>query len=200
MLGEGERLYPRLVGGRVLNLDAVASRVEQSTSFTRGDVVGVLLEFIDQVRRAVADGDTVRVDGLGTFAPMLGLVEKDKRGAWTDAAGRTTAGRNVRLKTLNFRPDKSLLRSVESSMRLDKIDDSAVESAAKSPYTLTQRTALARQYLEANGYMRVADYARMAHLAHSTAAKELAVLSADASSGIAARGSGSGKIYVASSD
>jgi len=198
MHGEGERLFPKLVNGQAVDLERVAARIEGAAGFTRGDVIGVLTEFIDQVKATLAEGNSVSIEGLGTLRPVLGLVEKGRRGAWTDSAGRVTTGRNVRLKTVNFRPDKRLMRDVGGGMELVKLDDSAVSGARKVATTVGERASMARQYLAERGYMRVADYASLTRLSYSTAAKELRLLSEDASSGITSRGSGAGKIYVAS--
>jgi len=196
MISEGERLFPKLVNGNVVDLDALAGRMEASAGFTRGDVVGVLVEFVSQLKMVLAGGNSVRIDGLGTFAPVLGLVEKSARRAWKDAAGRTTTGRNVRLKSINFRPDKRLVRDVCGGMTLVKIDDSAVDGARKASSTREERAEKARQLLAEVGFMRVSDYASLTHLAYSTAAKELRGLAEDEASGIRAQGAGAGKLYV----
>lgn len=197
MHGEGEKLFPRLVGGQTIDLERLADHIENASGFTRGDVIGVLTEFIDQVKMNLSYGNSVKISGLGTFRPTLGLVEKEKRGAWSDAAGRTTTGRNVMFKTVNFRPDKQLVSDVGQDLSLTKLDDSVVEGTNKVSTTVEERAAMARQYLAENGFMRVGNYASLTHLSHSTAAKELREFAADESSGIKAQGSGAGKLYVA---
>lgn len=199
MLGEGERLFPKLVNGEVIDLNDVAEKIESNTSFKRGDVIGVLTEFVEQMRYAIADGKSVRMDGLGLFSPVLGLVEKERRGDWQDASGRTTTGRNVRLKTIKFRPDKQLMRTLQTEMELVKMDDSAVSGASSVASTVEERAEMARKYLSENGYMRVADYVALTHLPYSSAAKELRELALDEQSGISAKGTGAGKLYVATS-
>lgn len=197
MHGEGERLFPRLVDGQVIDMKGMAEKIENASSFKCGDVIGVLTEFVYQVKTAMADGNSVRIDGLGTLRPVLGLVEEGRRGEWKDAAGRITAGRNVRLKTINFRPDKRLRSDVGLDMELVKVDDSAVKEAGRGEMTSEERVDAARRYLAENGYMRVADYVSLTHLAYSTAARELRCLAADGTSGISSQGTGSGRIYVA---
>lgn len=61
----------------------------------------------------MANGDSVKIDKLGQLRPILGLVEKEQRGEWEDSVNRTTTKRNVRLKTVDFRPEVELLDGVE---------------------------------------------------------------------------------------
>lgn len=195
MHGEGERLFPRLVNGRVIdNTERIADMVERRTSFTRGDVIGALAEVAAIVEEQIAEGNSVRIDGLGVLRPVLGLVEKEQRSDWTDSANRITTGRNVRLKTVSFRPDTELMRHVQRSMSLERMSD---RLGRKQPTTtIEQRTAMARQYMSEHGFMRVSDYASLTGLAKSTAAKELRLLAEDETSGITSTGSRAGKIYV----
>jgi len=196
MYGEGEKLFPRMVNGQMVGLDEVAEQIERDTSFKRSDVVGVLSEFIYRVRLAMSDGDSVKIDGLGTFHPVLGLVEKGRRGSWTDAAGRVTTERNVRLKSIAFSADKRLVSDVRAGMDFAKADDSAVNGVRKIGSSVEERAAKARAYLASNGYMRVADYAALTGLSYSMAAKELRLLADDATSGITSRGQKAAKLYV----
>jgi len=195
MLGEGERLYPRLVYRHTVDTERIAEMIQLRTSFTRGDVVGVLSELAAVVGEILSDGNSAKIDGLGVLRPVLGLVEKEQRSPWADSANRLTTERNVRLKTVSFRPDTSLTDSVGSKMSLLRASD---RMGRKRPTTtLEERAAQARQYIAQHGYMRVADYAALTALPKPTAAKELRLLAADATSGITTSGRSSAKIYVA---
>jgi len=196
MNGEGERLFPKLVGAQTYDLENVAKMIEDATAFTSSDVCGVLNAFAHEIKKRMTAGDSVKIAGLGTFFPVLGLVEKDERGDWHDKTGRTTTGRNVKLKTINFRPDTSLTRSVQQNMKLDKLDDSAVAGHSAITSTLAERTASAKEYLSAHGYMRIKDYASLTHLSYATAATELRAIAADPASGIISQGVRAGKVYV----
>jgi len=198
MLGEGERLYPKLVNGGVTGTERIAGMIERRTSFTRGDVVGLLAELADIVEGELASGNSVRIDGLGTLRPVLGLVGKELRGEWTDSANRLTTGRNVRLKTVNFRPDSGLLRGIGRDMTLERASNRLGRRQPST--TVEERAALARQYLSERGFMRVADYAALTGLARTTAANELRRLAEDETSGITSVGARAGKIYVLGSE
>lgn len=195
MHGEGERLYPRLVKGQVTDTARIAGIIEKRTSFTQGDVWGLLSELSAVVREEMAAGHSVKIDGLGVLRPVLGLVGKEQRGAWNDSAGRLTTAHNIRLKSVSFRPTPALLRGAGGSMSFDRV--SGRLGRKRPATTATERAAMARQYLSEHGFMRVADYAKLTGLARSTASKELRLLAGDGASGITSSGAGAGKIYTA---
>lgn len=195
MYGEGDKLFPRLVDGQMIDTDRIADIIEQRTSFTRGDVVGVLAELAAVVEEKITEGNSVKIDGLGTMRPVLGLVEKQRRGDWTDSKSRLTTGHNVKLKAVRFRTDSKLLNKVGSNMSLERTTDRMGRNQPST--TIEERTAAARQYLSEHGFMRVANYAALTGLAHSTAGQELRRLAADSTSGIISTGNGSSKIYIA---
>jgi len=143
----------------------------------------------------VAMGKTVKIAGLGTFRAILGLVDEGQRGAWKDSAGRLTTGRNVKLKTVNFRPDRELIANIERSLTLERLGK--IIENKKPTSTLAERTAMARAYISEHGFMRIANYASLVGMSKAVASLELRSLAADETSGIAASGTGSAKIYVA---
>lgn len=194
MFGDGERLYPKLVNGQVVDSGRIAEIIEQRTSFTRGDVLGVLAELSAIVEEQIADGNSVKIDGLGVLRPVLGLVEKNKRSDWTDEANRLTTGHNVRLKSVRFRPESTLLHKASQAMSLDRVSNLLGYEQPSS--TIDERAAMARQYISEHGFMRVADYAALTHLSRTTASRELCKLSADTTSGITSSGTRAGKVYV----
>lgn len=195
MFGDGERLYPKLVNGQVVDAERIADIIERRTSFTRGDVLGVLSELTAIAEEQIADGNSVKIDGLGVLRPVLGLVEKEKRGEWTDSANRLTTGRNIKLKSVNFRPDSALLRRIDHDMSLERLSD---RMGRKQPTTtIEERAAMARQYLSEHGFMRVSDYASLTGLSRTVASKELCKLAEDETSGITSSGARAGKIYIA---
>lgn len=200
MLSQGERLYPRIVSAQTVDDDTLARMAQESSSFTLADVKGVIASLTELITRTLQEGNSVRISGLGTLRPVLGLVGKRQRGAWTDASGRVTTGRNVWPKTVNFRPDRRLIRNVRQGMALVKLDDSEVTAPRRLQTTRAERASAARLYLEEHGFMRVADYVRLTGTSHSTAALELRLLAADPDSGISSSGSGAAKIYVRSAE
>lgn len=194
MLGDHEKQYPKLISTGEVGLDELAETIQSATTFTRADIAGLLAALSDAVARAAAQGMTVRLPGLGLITPVLGLVDKDKRKAWTTEGDRIATTRNVRLKALNFRADRSLLHKVDQGMKLTRVGGLGQDSAMST--TLEERAEAARQYLVKYGFMHVSDYMELTHQSRTRAAKELRALAEDADSGIITRGRGPAKVYL----
>ena len=59
--------YPRMTGGRVVTTDELAARVSEESTFSAGEVKGILASVCKYLAWYMRDGDRVKVDGLGTF-------------------------------------------------------------------------------------------------------------------------------------
>ena len=66
----------------------------------------------------------------------------------------------------------------------------------RSPYSKEERLALALDYLDKHGAMRIADYMELTGLARTAATLELQEFRQDMTSGIDFIGRGSAKVYV----
>lgn len=190
-----ERYYPRLVNTQLVGTERIAQIIEERTSFKRGDVLGVLAELVDVVEETLANGDSLKIDGLGVLRPILGLADKDRRGDWTDEANRLTTARNTRLKTIGFRPSPELIKSIGQQLQITRVCDSLGRQSVST--SKEERILLAQQYIADHGFMRVADYMRLTGLSRASASKELRQIEADSASGISSTGSHSSKVYVA---
>ncbi len=62
------RWYPQAVtAGRPMTMDEVADRLAVMSSLSKGDVYNVLLNLPLVMRQAMAEGQSVRLQGMGTF-------------------------------------------------------------------------------------------------------------------------------------
>lgn len=194
MHGDHEKQYPKLLSRGEVGFEEIAAEIEHSTTFTRGEVSGMLSALASVVTRAMSQGQVVKLDGLGRLSPVLGLVPKEERRKLADKDVRTKGYSNVRLKTISFRPDSKLMLRVNDCLQLHCVG--AEGEARPLTMSMEERTAAARKYLEANGYLRVADYKALTGLSRQAAARELRSLAADPESGITSRGNRAGKIYL----
>lgn len=94
---------------------------------------------------------------------------------------------------VSFRPDKGLVRQLDSRCKLEK---GAVSRIRRSKYTEAQRLEKAREFLREHTVMRLGDYYRLVGLSRTTASLELRKWDADPESGIKSKGSYSAKVYV----
>lgn len=63
----GGKWHARTVSNGVSTIDDLADAIQESTSFTRGDVRGIVMALIDEIGFQLANGKTVALDGLGRF-------------------------------------------------------------------------------------------------------------------------------------
>ena len=94
---------------------------------------------------------------------------------------------------VNFRADRGLVTGVNEHCRLEP---GGARQLHRSPYSVEERTALAREFLAKNGVMRTDDYAQLTGLSRTVASIELRQLCEAPDSGITSRGRKSGKVYI----
>ena len=76
--GEGKRvLYPRMVIRQQASLEQIAERIQHASTYSKGEIIGLVQELARQIAAEMAEGKSVKIDGLGVFTPALGL-RKDK--------------------------------------------------------------------------------------------------------------------------
>ena len=64
-------LYPRLVQSGQASTDYITKILSEKSSFTRGDIKGLLQELADELAYQMGQGKSVKLDGIGTFVPSL---------------------------------------------------------------------------------------------------------------------------------
>lgn len=74
---DGKRiLYPKILLCGQRDLEYIAAHVAYASSFTRGDVKGMIQAVAEEIAGNMAEGYSVKIDGLGTFTPALGLRKR----------------------------------------------------------------------------------------------------------------------------
>lgn len=88
---------------------------EGSSSFTKGEVVGITLDLPRTIKQALLNGEAVRIDGLGTFKPSLHTdkVQEKKEDLKTNA---------ISIAGINFTPDPKFLMELNSEAEFVWID------------------------------------------------------------------------------
>lgn len=193
MSGEGKRrFYPRMKVERQMQTDELVQAVCEESTFNEGEVRGVLAQVAHHVARALRDGKSVKIEGVGVFTLSLGL--KEEREPETEGAEVKRNARSVEVRNVLFRADKQLVEEAGRGIRLERASEVRVRRS--TPEALERRLGLAKEFLTSNPYMRVSDYCRLTGLPVSTASLELRRLAADPASGIRALGRSSHRIYV----
>lgn len=191
---EGRTLtYPRFQAGPPCTAGELARLAARNTAFTEAEVKGILALVAGAMADVMAEGRSVRIDGIGTFRPALGM----RRGKEREQPGAGESRRNaqsIRVRTVHYRPDKALVDGVAAQCRPERVAGQGKRHV--SPYTPEERLARALAFIGANGSLSVPAYAALTGLGRTTAGLELRRLAADPASGIAATGAGSHRLYV----
>ena len=94
---------------------------ETSSSFTKGEVVGVTLDLPTGIKHALLAGQAVTIDGLGTFKPALATRE-------VKAEREELKASAVSIRSLNFTPDPGLLAQLNAEATFQWIDAAAAST------------------------------------------------------------------------
>lgn len=193
-MGKGsEKLYPQMQSTGVLTLEEMAESIAHGSSFTTGDVKGLVDALADEIAQGVARGKTVQLEGIGSFRASLTLAETAEE-ELPDSETHRNAG-SVRIDGVRFRCANALAVRANGYARLERVMPRKKGAEAEVP-TLDERLALVRQFLGENPWMTVRDYARLTRQSAATAARELRTLRDSEDSFLTTRGRGPHKVYV----
>ena len=192
--GKGEeKVYYRLQTERNIDFKELTQQIEEHHNLmNRGLVKSVMAYVVDEMAELLGKGYSVTIDGLGTFRASIGL-EEDKEMDTFDGDDTKRNARSLRLKGVNYRADKELVKKARKDCQLQREGTARIH---RSPYTKEQRLNLALEYLEKHGAMKIADYMELTGLSRTTATLELQEFRRDMNSGIDFIGRGSAKVYV----
>lgn len=188
-----KKVYYRLKTERNIGSDEFIRSLSHAFSgMSEGDIMRVLIAAADHLGELLGKGYSVTLKDIGTFKATIGL-EEDKELDTLDGTEPKRNAQSLRLKGVNFRADKELVKTARANCKLKREGTARIH---RSPFNKEKRLSLALDYLEKNGAMKVADYMTLTGLSHTTAAMELKEFRQDPNSGIDFIGRGSAKVYV----
>lgn len=195
---EGKKVtYPRIKLWGQVDLEYLARHINYASSFTPGDIIGLVRALTESIAYEMAQGRSVKIDGLGIFTPSLGLrpqAEEQRDLRESEGKEYRVSAASIYLRNINFRADKELIQQTGQKCHLSKSEWKARRSSQR--YTAEQRLQLAQDYLKENPMLRVKDYCALTGLLRNAAASELKRWSETPGSGIGHMGTGSHKVYV----
>lgn len=193
MQGTGEsRVSYRLKRGRHYTGSEFMAEVRQANPHLSAEVKSAVDLMCAQLARLMAQGDSVTIDGLGTFSATIGM----KRGKEMDTFEEGTPRRNATslcIDGVNFRPDKELVKVTDRWCTLTRGKTRRLRRVKTTP---EQRLEMAREYLRTHPFMSVHDYVYMTGLSRTVATTELVRFREDSTTGITFTGIGTHKLYV----
>jgi predicted histone-like DNA-binding protein len=128
--GKTGKYHARAVTYKTVTTNEVARNIQQSSSFTTGDIVGMLRALSDEIAKHLNESNRVYLEGIGYFQPTLGC-RKDV----TDP-GKTHA-QNVSFKSVRFRADEELKEKLRYAMTIRS--ELKNHSAALTPEEVDRR-------------------------------------------------------------
>lgn len=99
------KYYGKVQSSGTIDFDVLAEDISYATSLTDGDVSNVLRALVKQIKKHLADGKIVQLDGLGTFQ-----FQMSSKGAETEKDYNTSLIKKV---SIRFRPGR-LIREVQN--------------------------------------------------------------------------------------
>ena len=170
------------------------SQCAREGKMEEAQILGVLTLVSEKLALCMAEGYSVKLNGIGTFHAKLGMRSDMLQDAFEEGEPTHNA-KSINVTGVSFRADPDL---VDTTRRKCVLVKGGVSRIRKTKLTLDERIQKAREFLENNLFMRVPDYVRLTGLSRPSATKELRQLALNPSSGIASRGSRSQKYYVLS--
>ena len=154
-------LHARVVSQGTVNTDTIARDIENATSFTKGDVKGVLLALQQQMEHYITEGYHVNLNGLGIFSAALECRPVKEKNEIRSAS--------VKFSGLRFRSSAGLLRELRGKMSL-------VRNPNPVPATeVTEEEAFQRleTYLKSNPCISRREFSRLTGYSKGLAVKRL---------------------------
>ena len=190
----GKRItYPKFARIDNASIKELAQRVGDVSGFSPGDIEGILLQTSIEMAHIMAEGRSVKIDGIGTFTASLALY-KDKEREGAEEGSEHRNAQSIYVGNVNFRVDKIMLRRINERCRLERTSWKKQRSSQK--FTPEQRLKLALKYLDEHSFLTVHEYRKLTGLLQTAATIELKQWGDQPNSGIGIAGRGAHRIYI----
>lgn len=191
------RKFPRIVVDNQTSTAELRRAIAAECNLPDSDVTAVITALLGQLAEKLAEGNSVKVDGLGIFTPSLKWRDELERGKVKPGEPHLYRQR-VAVDTINFKAAKELVRAVndQTDWKLSK----RLFKHSSTKYTREQRYEIAIDFLQKHTTISTRKYAEITGLRPSAAYKELKALVADPNTLIITRGEGVKKVYTMRSE
>ena len=190
----GKRItYPKFARIDNTSIKELAQRVGDVSGFSAGDIEGVLLQTAIEMAHLMAEGRSVKIDGIGTFTPSLTLG-RDKEREDPEEGGTHRNAQSIFIGGVNFRVDREMVRNISERCQLERAPWKKQRSSKK--FTPEQRLTLALKYLDEHPFLTVWEYRKLTGLLQTAATNELRQWGHQPDSGIEITGRGAHRVYI----
>ena len=193
--GKKGRIFPKMQIYTEFDYEKVVELIHtNSPAFSQATIRGVLDTLGVVMKNYLPMGHTMKIDNLGVFSLSLEFAdEKAENVAQQEASEQKTKYHHVKVKGVNFKVDKKLIKAINKENTFERTSGNA---ASRPPYTPEERQQRALQHIDKHGFITLQDYATLNHLSRSAASRELSKLTSSPTSPIASNGAGSHKFWV----
>ncbi len=196
---DGKRIfYPKMQLYGQKDLGDIAETISKTTTFTRGDIMGLVQAITEEIAYNMSGGYSVKIKGLGIFTPALGLREGKERESAEEGESKRNAA-SICLKDIHFKADKELVYETARNCHLQRARYKKCRRSSQF-FSPQERLVMAKEYLRKNLVMSVAEYCRLTGLLKTAAAKELREWEENPETGIGSKGRRTHKVYVLKPD
>lgn len=159
MKKEGETLlYSRMEITGTCETDELVEASIKGSTFNRGEVRGALDLIAGTMSRFMAEGRSVRIDGIGLFTPTVKLRKGKERENIEGNSPRHNAA-SIEIGGINFSTDRTLINETNTLCNLER--GSGVKKCRRPKTTAEERLNIVKKYLEENPFITVSDYSKM---------------------------------------
>jgi predicted histone-like DNA-binding protein len=102
--GGDYKYYPRITNRRTVKMQELCKLIGRASTFSSGDVMGVLHAFIDQIPMLLKDNNSIDLEGLGIISLHVNSDGSDEE--------KDVSSRNIKDVKIAFRPSKGLKKEV----------------------------------------------------------------------------------------
>lgn len=153
-------LYARVVTHRTISCSKLVDEMADASSFTQGDLNGMLSTVSQAMVRHLSEGDSVELEGIGFFSPTLKCSGSTERSEISTASVQFA---NIRFRACSWMKDKM------AAMRLQRKGKSPVIAER----SIEERLSMVLEFLAKQTIMIRSDYQRLAGCDKTQAIRDL---------------------------
>ena len=174
-------LHARIVASRTANINDLAEEISTMSSFSLGDIKGLLASFSQVLTSRLKNGENVNLEDLGFYSVSL----ECPKGTTSEKKIRSSS---VRFKNVNFRCSAKMKKSLRS-MKLER-----EPTVKKESFSVEQRVQRILSYLRSNRTVTSSKCSSINQCSHYTTMSDLhALMDADK---VERLGSGKNVLYM----
>ena len=188
-----KKFYPKVKHAHCIPHNTIGNAFVDLSTTPRAWFESVMKGLPEVLNAYLSEGHSVKIDGLGTFDLILGLLTEEERNS--PKRQKVHANQDgVYIKKINFLPEKEWLRGLRKSTELNRAK--SVREQLGGSATQEERLQVVLKYIEEKGGMSVRDYMTLTGLGRVKADKELNAFCEERENGIRCVLMGKSKVYV----